>query len=699
MKYLLKSEECLKALKEKRITPEDGAKFLKTEVSRDEINYYLKNKDDEKSEFDMERDIPVLKNIIGIALYVYTFSGIDTGLSDSEYDELYSLYVRLSGDDSFTINDLGKEEKDFHQYPLLRGTLDKIYSLGDKDEYQRVNDHRESLDKWIQRREDEIYMKSGKQVNLNKEEVYVFPKWDGCSCIFEFDKNGKLEKALTRGYTKLNTAKNITCHFKGLEDPWEGKEHGLKTEIMVKNSDVETYKDRTGKEYAQSRSVASSIINQNDYCGHEDLLVIKRLRMVEKGDEKDSLSPFAFDDPYIRCKLGDRDAILDFALKHRVTNDLRCDGVVIRLINEDLIDILGRENDKNRYEVAYKFTEEYAYSEIVDIDFQMGLFGRLAPVAKIKPVKLKGNTISSVSLGSMAIYRKMNFSKGDKIKILYDIIPCFAIDDKCKISMKDPIGEPRYCPSCGHLLEKDGDIVACRNPKCDWVIKGRILNYLNKMKIDNISFATVSLLYDKKYIQNIADLYKLKDYRKEISKLDGFGEQKVDRFLNTIEKSRYFVEDWMLLGAIGIEGSSQKTFRSIMRQYDINDLMDMVSHENYDLLMLIPGIGEKKAKKILKSLKDSKELLNELLKYVKIDHDSTSTIFTVCFTKVRDDDLEEFIIGCGGEVVDSVTKNTDFVVVPNLQVSSSKIEKAKKNGIPIVVIDDVESYIMEHWDV
>ena len=112
MKYLLKSEECLKALKEKRITPEDGARFLKTEVSRDEINYFLKNQNDKKSDFDFERDVPVLKNIIGIALYIYTFSGTDTGLSDSEYDILYSLYVRLTGDDSFTINDNGKEEKD-----------------------------------------------------------------------------------------------------------------------------------------------------------------------------------------------------------------------------------------------------------------------------------------------------------------------------------------------------------------------------------------------------------------------------------------------------------------------------------------------------------------------------------------------------------------------------------------------------------
>ena len=698
MKYLLKSEDCLKALKEKRITPEDGARFLKTEVSRDEINYFLKNQNDKKSDFDFERDVPVLKNIIGIALYIYTFSGTDTGLSDSEYDILYSLYVRLTGDDSFTINDNGKEEKDRHAYPILRGTLDKIYSLGEKDEYQRVNEHRESLDKWIQRREDEIYTKTGRHVDLNKEEVFVFPKWDGCSCVFEFNENGKLEKALTRGYTKMNTAKNITCHFKGLEDEWDGCAHGLKTEIMVKNSDIELYESRTGKHYAQSRSVASSIINQDNECGSEDLLVIKRLRMIKKGGEIETLSPYAFDDPFIKCRLGDRDAILNFALTHRVVNDLRCDGVVIHLINKDLIKILGRENDKNRYEVAYKFTEEYTYSEIVDIDFQMGLFGRLAPVARIKPVKLKGNTISSVSLGSMAIYRKMNFSKGDKIKILYDIIPCFAIDENCKISMKNPIGEPRYCPSCGHLLEKDGDIVACRNPKCDWVIKGRILNYLNKMKIDNISFATVSLLYDKKFIKDIDDLYKLKDHKKELAKLDGFGKQKVERFLSTIESSRTGFTDWMLLGAIGIEGSSQKTFKSIMNLYTIDDLMDMVDHEDYDLLTLVPGIGEKKAKKILKSLKHSKELLHNLLKYVEVEHETSHrNLFKVCFTKIRDKELEDFIEEKGGEVTDNVTNSTDFVIVPNLYVSSSKIEKAKKNNIPIIEIDKAKEYINSNW--
>lgn len=55
------------------------------------------------------------------------------------------------------------------------------------------------------------------------------------------------------------------------------------------------------------------------------------------------------------------------------------------------------------------------------------------------------------------------------------------------------------------------------------------------------------------------------------------------------------------------------------------------------------------------------------------------------------------IIAHGGEVVDSVSKDTNILVVPDANTQSTKIEKAKKYGTFIVPIDDLPGFIYSHY--
>ena len=51
-----------------------------------------------------------------------------------------------------------------------------------------------------------------------------------------------------------------------------------------------------------------------------------------------------------------------------------------------------------------------------------------------------------------------------------------------------------------------------------------------------------------------------------------------------------------------------------------------------------------------------------------------------------------------GIVVDNVTKDTDFLIVPSKNTESSSVTKAKKYKIPIIPIDNVESYIKDRFN-
>ena len=94
-------------------------------------------------------------------------------------------------------------------------------------------------------------------------------------------------------------------------------------------------------------------------------------------------------------------------------------------------------------------------------------------------------------------------------------------------------------------------------------------------------------------------------------------------------------------------------------------------------------------KKLIKFLEDELDIIST-------KGTSNEKSFSVCFTKIRDMDLEKFIIANGGIVSDSLTKNTTFLVVPSLDTESSKVTKAKKYGIQIVHIDDLESTILNY---
>ena len=639
--------------------------------------------------------------IIEITQYLYNYSGYDTGLTDTEYDKLYEIYINLGNEDIISV-DLPFDTFDtgYHKYPSLRGTLTKVYYLYDNE--TRTNPTRKYLSEWIKSREREIFEKTGRKVNLSEERVYVFPKWDGVSCIFEFNPDGSLARALTRGNVETNEAQVITKCFPNVKGRVTDTGYGLKTEIMMREQDLDYYNEKYHADYKNTRSVVASILNSDSLDERNELLVVQKLRdsYLKNGEETlQVLDDEAFNSPFIMCKLGETDKIKDFAEAHRYVDGLRCDGAVIYIINEEIRKILGRENNKNKYEVAYKFTEEIAMTTLEDVIFQIGLFGNLAPIAVVKPVKLKGNTIQRISLGSVTRFNELHLRKGDTVKVLYDIIPYLVFDDDCVHKDGEKvIKSPKYCPACGEKLEKnaDGYYATCTNLNCEWRKKGAILNYLQKMDIPNFSTETVNRLYEEGIVRTIEDIYSLKDKKIALLKLDGFGELKVNAILEAIE-NRMNVPDYQLLGAIGIPGISTETCKKIMAKYSLEEVLSYVDAKDWQKFTEIEGIKDKKAKKITKGFVERRKLIDFLLSIIEISHpmNDGNGKFSVVFTKVRDEDIEKQIIALGGIVSGSIKKSTNYLVVPNMSVDSAKVEKARKYGIKIVPIDDIIAVIKE----
>ena len=73
---------------------------------------------------------------------------------------------------------------------------------------------------------------------------------------------------------------------------------------------------------------------------------------------------------------------------------------------------------------------------------------------------------------------------------------------------------------------------------------------------------------------------------------------------------------------------------------------------------------------------------------ISVDTNGKCAGMAVCFSGVRNTELEQRIIETGGTIVSGVSKKTTHLIVKDVNATSSKITKAQELGIVIVNIDN-----------
>lgn len=101
------------------------------------------------------------------------------------------------------------------------------------------------------------------------------------------------------------------------------------------------------------------------------------------------------------------------------------DGVVIKVDRFDYQEKLGAKSRSPRWAIAYKFPPREEVTEIMDIVVQVGRTGTLTPVALLKPVDVKGVTVSRATLHNQDFIDQMDIRIGDTVKVARagDVIP------------------------------------------------------------------------------------------------------------------------------------------------------------------------------------------------------------------------------------------------------------------------------------
>ena len=638
-----------------------------------------------------DMDLFTCRKLVEILQFIYNNTDIVPPVSDSTYDKLYQIMLDAGlGDIVGSVNSQGKPVRE-HRFPDLRGTLNKVHFIFNID---KEGDKRRSIEDWITTIENIL----GRNINNTKEfEIRLQAKWDGCSAVFECDEYGELEHVLMRGDTEKNQAVDILELFKGQIDFKQfanGKDKfAIQTEVLMNQADYEQiivdYKD-----FKSPRSATSSIINEKVLQPHlTKYLTVEPLRIQYVGKQPEIIPNEEFDMISNLFDLRDLQNCIKEINEHAKAEGRTTDGVVLHLLDKKLQNKLGRDGAINRYEVAYKFPAEATKAKLIDIEFSYGLGGNITPVAKIEPVVMLGKTISSISMGSVDRFRSMShLTSGSEIIVRYEIIPYMDIDHTCKINEYGKrFYVPTHCKHCGCELVED-PLLKCVNEECPSRIIGNVVNYINKMRIENMNIETVSTLFDQGIITGIESLYKLKEHKARIISLPGFGLKSYENMIDGIDKRRVAF-DYELLGSLGIQSIGVRMFKKVLSIMDLETMLRLAKDQMLAVnLMGLPGFGEKTATRVqhgvISKLKTIYFLLDEIQLKEKVAPGKLKG--KVCFSQVRDPKFESELISKGYEVVDSLTKTTDYLVVPSLDVTSSKITKAKKYGIVIYNLEQAK---------
>lgn len=382
----------------------------------------------------------------------------------------------------------------------------------------------------------------------------------------------------------------------------------------------------------------------------------------------------------------------------RDTLEYEIDGAVIKVNSMHQQKLLGSIAKSPRWAVAYKFKAKQAFTKLNAITWQVGRTGAITPVAELEPVKLAGSTISRATLHNYDEIQRKDIRAGDTVVIEKggDVIPkvvSVVLSERPKKSQ--PTLPPEKCPVCNSKLFKPENEVAfyCENPECSAQIKGRLIHFASRgaMDIEGLGDALIDLFVDKGFITHFSDIYKLKDRRDELTKIERLGEKSIDNLLKSIEKSKSQPFSKVLF-ALGIRYVGAGAAQKITDHFNsIDDIIASGEEEISAIYEIGPSIS--KSIKQFFSDKNNLKLIEELRKSgltftseKKVIVQSALTgktfVLTGTLSSFSRDEAGARIIALGGKVTSSVSKNTDFVVAG--EKAGSKLTKAESLGVKVL---------------
>ncbi|MFE7842300.1 NAD-dependent DNA ligase LigA [Streptomyces sp. NPDC057474] len=399
------------------------------------------------------------------------------------------------------------------------------------------------------------------------------------------------------------------------------------------------------------------------------------------------------------------------------------DGIVIKADLAADQRAAGSGSRAPRWAIAYKLPAVEKITRLLEVQWNVGRTGIIAPRGVLEPVEIDGSTITYATLHNPADITRRDLRLGDHVMVhrAGDVIPRVeAPVAHLRTGDEQPIVFPEVCPRCGSGIDTGEQRWRCENGRnCHLVASLSYAVGRDQLDVEGLGHTRVVQLVEAGLVADLADLFALT--REQLLGLDRMGETSTDNLLAALDTARGRPLSRVLC-ALGVRGTGRSMSRRIARYFAT---MDNIRAADAEAVQRVEGIGTEKAPSIVAELAELAPLIDKLTAAgvnmtepgatppAPAADDSAgaeddaepaggplagmAVVVTGAMTgvleKLSRNQMNELIERAGGRASSSVSKKTSLVVAG--ENAGSKRAKAETLGIRLADPDEFAALVAD----
>jgi NAD-dependent DNA ligase len=509
----------------------------------------------------------------------------------------------------------------------------------------------------------------------------ISDKLDGISIGLDYYNGLKL---YTRGDGKQG--QDITQIMNHISLPKYLGRLQVRGELIIKSqykSELEKSFFNDGKGF-NLRNFVSGLVNSkiiSDNIKVADIVCYEVIEpLMKPSDQLDLLKHIGFNVvPYEKVERISVEILSGVLKERKRSSKYDIDGLVVY---QDSIN--KRLSSNPDYAFAFKETDNDSIleSEVVKVEWNISKDGYLKPRIQIKPVLDPSGVVIKYATGFNAKFIYDNgIGKGAVINLVRSgaVIPHITKIIK-SVSPDMPDHDWKW-------NETGVDAIIVDHSTSSQLTIKKLTYFFETLKVENVKEGVVSKLV----INGYDDIFKIIDLDiMDLSILPGFNVVSASKIIGNIRARLDVVDLDVLMAASGIFGRnfSKKRMESILEKFPNIFYEDPKTILNK--VLTVDGFSNTLATQVASNMKEFVEFYEKIygkkIEIVKFSNKMSSQLDGVSFvfTGFRDTKLEEFIKLHGGEIKSTISRGVSYLVVKDVNSSSSKTKKAKEYGIRIV---------------
>ena len=474
----------------------------------------------------------------------------------------------------------------------------------------------------------------------------------------------------------------------------------IRGEIIIKKA---VFEKKYADKFANPRNFVAGIVNKKtinaDILGDLDFVPYEVIKPeLKPSDQMGFLLAEWVSQPVKYTVLSEisNEILSNLLLMWREKYDYEIDGVIVV---DDKIYLRPEKNPEYAFAFKMVISDQVVEAKVIDVIWTPSKDGYLKPRVRIEPVVLGGAKIEYATGFNAKFIKDNKIGIGALISIMRsgDVIPHI-------ISVIVP-AETVMMPSEGSYKWNDTGVdIILDSAEEDIVVREKnITGFFKGIGVDGLGAGNIKRIIEAGY-DTIPKIIAMNNA--DFLKVEGFKDKLATKILNGIKEKVDGASLVELMAASNIfgRGFGERRFAAILKVYPDILISDIADKEKIEMVVKIDGLAGKTAEKFVEKIPKFVTFMNNCgLKDILYSSYPVKTSDAtelgglgglplqgkkIVMTGFRDKELMEKIKANGGDIGDSVTKNTFVVLVKNKDEDTGKADQARKLGIPLMIPEE-----------